>query len=158
MRETKTKNTKERRINSMKNKVVLVLMGVLILIVAAYGCSNKETEEETQKPNQISYAEMIPDPEEYFKSGTIEVTDEDGGIMYAFSVHGFEQSEFDAYVESCIELGFDDLRYKTDNAYGANTSDGKFWVSVEVDDPIDPNEVIVLCKVSSEYEDEYRNK
>lgn len=157
MRETKTKNTTERRINSMKNKV-LVLMGVLTLIFAAYGCSEKETKETTQEPKkQISYAAMIPNPEDYFKSGTIEVTDEDGGVMYAFSVHGFEQSEFEAYVDKCIEMGFDDANFNTDTGYGAYTSDGMYWVSVEINDPIDPDEIIVLCKVSSEYEDEYRD-
>lgn len=156
MKETKTKNTKERRTNSMKNKL-LVLFGMLILVVAAYGCSTKkeEIEETTTQPETeevVGLSSMIPNPEEYF-GGELEVTT-DYGEMYGVHIHGFEQSEFDAYVDSCISRGFSDIRYKDDDAYGANTSDGQYWVSVEVNDPIDPDEVIILLMVESEDETE----
>lgn len=127
----------------MKNaKTMLVVAGISTMMVMT-ACGGK-TEED------VSYAKMIPDPTTVFNDGEIEIVDPDGGTAYIFSVSNYSDSEFEAYVDGCIEMGFSEIKYQVDDAFGAYTSDGQYWAEVSIDN----NDVIyVVCQKSKNYEE-----
>ena len=101
---------------------------------------------------EVSYAAMIPDPNEVFTNATITITDDDGGKAYIFNVTGYNDGEFDTFVTGCKDLGFTNVEYETTHDkgqdFGAYTEDGKYWVQVNLDSE---NEIIyVICQESKE--------
>lgn len=54
----------------------------------------------------ISYTKLLPDWEQYFPDGEINVIDSDGGTSYTFQVSGVTGEQRDAYIEACCELDF----------------------------------------------------
>lgn len=106
--------------------------------------------EDTTNNTDIKYIEMIPDPESIFKTGKITVTDQDGGKAYIFNVTNYSDGEFESFVSGCKEKGFTDISYETSHEkgkdFGAYSSDGKYWVQVNLDTE---NKIIyVTCQQS----------
>ena len=103
----------------------------------------------TTSTDEISYANMIPDPLLIFVSGEMTVTDPDGGKAYMFFVTGYTQGEWSTYVEKCIELGFNDVQYNSETEFGAYTEDGKYWVQLGIDNDPDTEIVYISCQTST---------
>lgn len=114
---------------------------------------NSETEPvtESESSEEIKYANMIPDPIEYFKNGEISIVDSDGGTAYIFQVRNFQDGEYEAYVDKCKEMGFSDISYESENdggkMFGAYSGDGEYWVEVLLGN--DNGILAVTCKEST---------
>lgn len=111
---------------------------------------SKEPDSSIDNNTDIKYADMIPNPESIFKNGTVTVTDEDGGKAYIFNVTNYSDGEFESFVSGCKEKGFTDISYETSHEkgadFGAYSSDGKYWVQVNLDSE---NKIIyVICQTS----------
>lgn len=136
----------------MKRNVLLV---ALLLTIVLTGCSgnaektlNENSEPTENVSDEIKYADMIPVPEDIFKNGNITITDADGGKAYIFEVTGYNKEEYASYVSECKSMGFSDISYETENDFGAYTSDGAYWVQVNLDTS---KEVIyVICQTSTQ--------
>lgn len=175
MKRTVLNNITGKEVKFMRSKRVILMMIGIMAIFGTTACTPKEepveetteeivsdledtvpeettTEEVEEVLDDIVYANMIPDPEKYFKNGSLEIVDPDGGKMYAFDVSGFEASEFEAYVNDCIEMGFNQPSYHTETLFGAYTEDGMYWVSVEVSS-FDENLINVVCQKSKHAEE-----
>lgn len=105
---------------------------------------------ETNVGDDVVYADMIPNPESVFAKGTITVTDPDGGKAYMLEVTGYEDGEYETYVSGCKEAGFTEITYDTSHDrgkdFGAYTSDGKYWVQVNLD--AENNVLYIICQKS----------
>lgn len=139
----------------MKKVVLFVLLSITIFM---YGCTSKESgeKEETINSQEVSYASMIPDPNVIFKNGEINVTDKDDGDYYMFNVTNYTVDEYDQFVSGCKEKGFNDISYDTEHDrgkdFGAYSSDGKYWVQVNLD--TSDNIIYVICQKSKHYGEE----
>lgn len=86
---------------------------------------------------KVSYKDMLPDIQSAFPNGTVDVIR--SGMYDNFflaQVKGYTESEYDAYVEACKGKGFTDVQFDihedADNTFEARTTDGKFYVSLQL--------------------------
>ena len=137
----------------MKRRIVIttiVAIGIMILSGCGTtsvtenqtGSAGQETAAETsaEKEEDISkirYAKMIPNPEKYFPDAEIQITDPDGGKMYAMRLKNYTKEGYDAYISDCQSMGFDYIIYNEEYDggadFGAYSSNGEFWVQVNLD-------------------------
>lgn len=150
----------------MRKIVSFIVISVIVISLA--GCSismsnhsekiglkdkQTKTRNDTQvkDSSDIKYADMIPEPKDYFKNGEISIVDQDGGNAYIFQVRNFQTKEYEAYVAKCKDMGFTDVSYESENAggkmFGAYTKDSKFWVEVLLGN--DNGILAVTCKKST---------
>lgn len=109
-------------------KKILSMLLVLTITISLVACGGGETEskndaattkkeqtestdktentEENESSDDIKYADMIPDPEEIFKNGTVNICIPDGGDSYMVRVYEFTEEEGGEYVERCKNMGF----------------------------------------------------
>ena len=149
----------------MKSSNIVSFIRILLLVLLGMftisGCSKSTAKEsqnkridstisESKDDTEIKYADLIPDPEVIFPNGSISVTDTDGGKAYIFEVSDFNDGEFDSYISRCKELGFDDISYETSHEkgkdFGAYSSDGMYWVQVNLD--AEKNIIYVICQAA----------
>lgn len=104
--------------------------------------------ESADASSQVSLAGMLPDASAIFKEATFNVVS-DGETMYCFMVDGFNDGEYEKYVEACKET-FPDVKFDiytdSNNRFEAKTEDGKYYVSVQL--IFDQNAFTVTCGVS----------
>lgn len=125
----------------MKRKNVVLMFLLTILFI---GCGKVEKE--------ISYATMIPSPEEIFEFGEITITDPDGGDAYILNVVGFTEDQYISYIMECKDSVFSNIVYDTGMDFGAYSEDGRYWLQVNLDDQ--NNIVYIICQKSKNYEED----
>lgn len=154
-----------------KKKVwIIVIVVVLLLAMCGRGGSSTKTEEvktndsetvvettaslaesESDTEPDICYADLLPKTEDYFKNGEVMDIVPDGGEQYVFRITGYQDGEYEAYVEACKDLGFDDVTYEGENQGGkmffANSNDGKYYLEVTLGYQIEA--IDVTCKLNT---------
>lgn len=149
------------------NKSLIIFFCIAAFAFVATGCDNstptvtgntaseetpsvhlEDVDEKSPEPTpaDIQYSAMIPDPEVIFKNGEINITDPDGGTAYIFEASNITMDEVNTYIAECKKLGFDDVSYEVDTSFGAYSTDGAYWVSVDYNG--DKNIVYILCQTS----------
>lgn len=99
-----------------------------------------------EKPEEtVSYAAMLPDPFDIFQNGSITIDDSDGGDYYIFSVTDYTADEFNFFVQSLKNLGWTDSVYDVEDAYGAYSSDGNYWIEISIGQNQGVDTVYVVC-------------
>lgn len=121
-------------------KIAVVLMIVMVLSVFA-GCSgtgsdgntNTVAEQANKSVGEIC-AEMIPDPNEFFKKATIDTAVGEVGCIYDIS-GAITKDEYLSYVEACKKAGFTRIKLETSDddmcGYYALDESGKYRVTVD---------------------------
>ena len=131
------------------------------------GCSKTNTTEEVSVPNAASetetesgenetsdmkFAELLPKTEDYFKTADIIIITPDDGTSYSFRIENYQDGEYEAYVEACKNMGFDDVSYEGENDGGkmffAYSSDGKYYLQITFGYQIEA--IDIVCKISTE--------
>lgn len=154
-----------------KKKIwIIVIIAVLLLAMCGRGGSstkteavktnNSETEAETtaslaesesDTELDICYADLLPKTEDYFKNGEVMDIVPDGGEQYVFRITGYQDGEYEAYVDACKDLGFDDVTYEGESQGGkmffANSNDGKYYLEVMLGYQIEA--IDVTCKLNT---------
>jgi hypothetical protein len=154
-----------------KKKIwIIVIVVVLLLAMCGRGGSSTKTEEVKTNDNEtvvettaslaesesdteldICYADLLPVTKDYFKNGEVMDIVPDGGEQYVFRITGYQDGEYEAYVEACKDLGFDDVTYEGENQGGkmffANSNDGKYYLEVMLGYQIEA--IDVTCKLNT---------
>lgn len=154
-----------------KKKIwIIVIIAVLLLAMCGRGGSstkteavktnNSETEAETtasltesesDTELDICYADLLPKTEDYFKKGEVMDIVPDSGEQYVFRITGYQDGEYEAYIDACKDLGFDDVTYEGENQGGkmffANSNDGKYYLEVMLGYQIEA--IDVTCKLNT---------
>lgn len=104
-------------------KLIAVIL-TLLLVGILYGCSGgtKEATEpvqevpdlviETEEETVPKTSDAIPDPEEFFSEGThVAILVYNKPHSY-YQVTDYQDGEYEAYVNACVEAGFTDIQYK----------------------------------------------
>lgn len=138
----------------MKKSIYALVLSLLILL-AFSGCGSNNLDSASEANSEISsssgvddvsYSSMIPNPEEIFANGIINVTDADGGTAYMFNVENYTEDEFHQYVDGCKEMGFTNIVYDLDTQFGAYSEDDAYWVQASIDES--KNKIYVICQES----------
>jgi len=140
---------------SKKIKLIALLLIFVLVLPIFIACdktddsSSAGIQKEATEPD-IKYADLIPNPNTIFSNGNITITDPDGGTAYKFQVTNFTIDEYTIYVSECKNMGFNDVSYENSHddwsAFGAYTSDKKYWVQVNLDSD---NIIYVICQTSN---------
>lgn len=131
--------------NTRKLLVLVILCLFVTQLVACTSQTNAEKTADAALPeadstvNQatqsteedISFAEMLPDHEKFFQSGSVTVIDADGGASYCISIKNITKDEYDDYVDSCQNGNFSNVTFQGKEMFQARTSDDKYYVSVQ---------------------------
>lgn len=157
-----------------KKKIwIIIIVVVLLLAMCGRGGSSTKTEEVKTNNNEtvvettaslaesesgteldICYADLLPVTKDYFKNGKETNIVPDGGDLYSFRIEDYQDGEYEAYVEACKALGFDDIIYEGENQGGkmffANSNDGKYYLEVMLGNQIEA--IDVTCKINTEDE------
>lgn len=114
--------------------------------------TDEEQVEESESSEDIKYADMIPDPEEIFKNGTVNVCVPDGGDSYMIRVREFTEEEGDEYIEQCENMGFTYVQMDTSSddcrSLRLFTDDKKYSVYISLHST--DNYVDISCKKSDD--------
>lgn len=106
-----------------------------------------DSEDEGTKDDGIKCSDVMPDPKEVFKNGTINIVTGSENL-YTFIVSNYTDEEYDTYIEECKNMGFSDVSYELvgDEAktFGAATEDGVFRCTISME--IDNGTVTVSCQ------------
>lgn len=107
----------------MKKFLVFIIAVLMTAIVA--GCSG-ETKESTQTSEPVvetteavakaKTIDVIPDPKEVFTEGNVAIIMSDPTAYY--QVSGYQEGEYDIYVEACKEMGFTDIKHESEAENG----------------------------------------
>lgn len=137
----------------MKTTITKRVIGMLLITVLCVplfvGCVSggpSITPDKSTEEAEVKYAPMLPDPELIFSKGSFYELDPDGGKAYIFEVKNYNDGEFESYVAKCKKMGFDDVVYDTDIDFGAYSTDGKYWVQVNLDSK--KNVIYIVCQES----------
>ena len=109
---------------------VLLTLSIALTFVA---CSNEEsgTPTKTESATEISFRDMLPPINDYFKNGEMTTIDSDGGKMYCVSIKNVTTEEYNAYKDACKNGNFSKVTYEFETNYEARTSDEKYYVSLQ---------------------------
>lgn len=88
--------------------------------------------EDSVASDDISYSAWLPDPSVIFPNSEITIDDADGGDYYIFRVKNYTIEEFQLFVSELKRLGWCDSVYDVEDAYGAYSSDGLYWVEASI--------------------------
>ena len=140
----------------MRKKVLTISIGLFIMVLcSSCATSSSDDDKNTEMINDkskinsdIKYADMIPDPESIFKTGTITIIVPDGEEAYAFRITNYVDGEYETYVQECKQMGFSDIQYEGANEGGkmfmAYTSNKEYYLEVFLGNDI--NAIDVSCK------------
>lgn len=121
---------------------------------SAIESSLAETSATESSELDICYADLLPKTEDYFKNPEIITIDTDGGKAYAFRIKGYQDGEYEAYINACKELGFTDISYEGENDGGkmfyAYSADKEYYLQVSLGNKIEA--IDVSCKKSKKEE------
>lgn len=101
----------------MNRKIIIM---TLLVIAMLTGCSTNKTETithstssvtSTEEP-QVKTSEVIPDPEEMFPDAHVSILLYNKPTTY-YQVKDYADGDYEAYVDACIEAGFDDIQFKS---------------------------------------------
>ena len=114
----------------MNKKIIIV---ALLIIAMLAGCGTTKTEtidhsassvqstEESQAKTskvtpepeepQVKTSEVIPDPEEMFPDAHVSILLYNKPTTY-YQIKEYTDGDYEAYVDACIEAGFDDIQFK----------------------------------------------
>ena len=110
----------------MKKFLVFIIAVLMTAIVA--GCSGEtkestqtsepvvETTEATEAVAKAKTIDVIPDPKEVFTEGNVAIIMSDPTAYY--QVSGYQEGEYDIYVEACKEVGFTDIKHESEAENG----------------------------------------
>lgn len=110
----------------MKKFLVFIIAVLMTAIVA--GCSGEtkestptsepiaETTEATETVAKAKTIDVIPDPKEVFTEGNVAIIMSDPTAYY--QVSGYQEGEYDIYVEACKEMGFTDIKHESEAENG----------------------------------------
>lgn len=117
--------------NKGKNFWAVVVAVLLMIAVwfALNGCATVSAEpQDPIEAERMKLEQTIPDPDEMFKDNeNIRVQYLDTKTeYYQFYIHGVTIDDFDKYVESCREMGFDKPYYYSNFGYYCKDSDDNF--------------------------------
>lgn len=140
--------TKEKK--SKKGKIILIIVAIVVLVFAVAGISHScQSAESEKKHNDIhkdfvgvddfktiewpdsELANMIPKPKSDF--GRIDSESSDHLSVY---IGKTSEKEYNEYVKSCMDSGFDVDYHKSDGRFSANNIDG-YRLSVDYDDELE---------------------
>lgn len=139
----------------MKKSIFALILSFLVLLTFSGCSSNSDSTSVSEKGSKVSsssdiddvsYSSMIPNPEEIFTNGIINITDEDGGTAYIFNVENYTEDEFHHFVEGCKEMGFTDIVYDLDAQFGAYSEDNEYWIQASIDET--KNKIYIICQES----------
>ena len=86
--------------------------------------------------SDISYVAILPDIAKAFPDGTITTIDGDGGDMYCVSVTGYNDGEYEKFVEDCKAKGFTTIQAETNNetvkTFKALSENEQFYISLQL--------------------------
>ena len=86
--------------------------------------------------SDISYVAILPDIAKAFPDGTITTIDGDGGDMYCVSVTGYNNGEYEKFVEDCKAKGFTTIQAETNNetvkTFKALSENEQFYISLQL--------------------------
>ena len=110
----------------MKKFLVFIIAVLMTAIVA--GCSGETKEstptsepvveptEATEAVAKVKTIDVIPDPKEVFTEGNVAIIMSDPTAYY--QVSGYQEGEYDIYVEACKEMGFTDIKHESEAENG----------------------------------------
>ena len=131
-----------------QTKKFLASLVLCILVIQLVACGTPTSQENITDMNQIndtetieqptetesddiSFADMLPDHEMFFKNGNVTVIDSDGGTSYCISVMNITKDEYDSFVDACKTGSFSKVTFKGQEMFQARTSDEMYYVSVQ---------------------------
>lgn len=100
----------------MHRKIIIM---TLLVIATFTGCGTNKTEtvdhsvqsiQSTEEP-RVKTSEVIPDPEEMFPDAHVAILLYNKPTTY-YQVKEYADGDYEAYVDACIEAGFDDIQFK----------------------------------------------
>lgn len=100
----------------MYRKIIIM---TLLVITMLTGCGMNKTEtvdhsvpsiQPTEEP-QVKTSEVIPDPKEMFPDAHVAILLYNQPTTY-YQVKEYADGDYEAYVDACIEAGFDDIQFK----------------------------------------------
>lgn len=115
----------------MKKFLVFIIAVLMTAIVAGCSGETKEstpasepvtaateetTEETTEAVAKAKTIDVIPDPKEVFTEGNVAIIMSDPTAYY--QVSGYQEGEYDIYVEACKEMGFTDIKHESEAENG----------------------------------------
>ena len=115
---------------------------------AADGASVGGNSDEGSNEASVSLADMLPDASAIFEEATFNVIS-DGAKLYCFTVDGYEDGDYEKYVDECKKTFTDvkfDIYTDSNNKFEAKTEDGKYYVSVQL--IFEQQSFTVTCGVS----------
>lgn len=115
---------------------------------AADGTSVGGNSDEGSDEAWFSLADMLPDASAIFEGATLNVIS-DGAKLYCFTVDGYEDGDYEKYVDECKKTFTDvkfDIYTDSNNKFEAKTEDGKYYVSVQL--IFEQHSFTVTCGVS----------
>ena len=115
---------------------------------AADGASVGDIPDERSNEASVSLADMLPDASAIFEGATFNVIS-DGAKLYCFTVDGYEDGDYEKYVDECKKTFTDvkfDIYTDSNNKFEAKTEDGKYYVSVQL--IFEQHSFTVTCGVS----------
>lgn len=96
-----------------------IIIMTLLIIAVITGCSTNKTDTidhstssvtSTEEP-QVKTSEVIPDPEEMFPDAHVAILLYNKPTTY-YQITDYADGDYKAYVDACIEAGFDDIQFK----------------------------------------------
>lgn len=115
---------------------------------AADGASVGDITDERSNEASVSLADMLPDASAIFEGATFNVIS-DGTKLYCFTVDGYEDGDYEKYVDECKKTFTDvkfDIYTDSNNKFEAKTEDGKYYVSVQL--IFEQHSFTVTCGIS----------
>ncbi len=113
---------------------------------------NDDSEANTDESNDdVCFADMLPDHDQFFENGEVTVIDSDGGDMYCISIKNITKEEYDAYKTECENGFFNIVTFKGDTSFKGRDENEEYYVSLqywqesETDDS--QNSINITCGV-----------
>lgn len=112
---------------------------------------NEITVEDSAKSEDISFAGMLPNHENFFANGKTTVIDSDGGSSYCISIKNVTKEEYNNFRDECKKGEFSKIRFEGESHFEARTESEEYYVSLqhyiksETDDT--QNSVNITCGV-----------
>lgn len=144
----------------MHRKIIIM---TLLVIAMFTGCGMNKTEtvdhsvqsiQSTEEP-RVKTSEVIPDPEEMFPDAHVAILLYNKPTTY-YQVKEYADGDYEAYVDACIEAGFDDIQFKggTDGneMFLAYDQNHEFYLDVGISPEY--GIINITCSVAADDEEE----